>query len=288
MTTELWNRSVDFPGMPEFEGEDARLQQERWLVNYQDEHHDGAFFMPWRNFRHPDLGDGELGGWISPYNSRNNAFPGEALRHVCDVHWQFELFKATLLPRVQITEATAEVLYETNSATDASVTYQGDTATINRGQRRGSYKLVLVTATIENTGQLATQIARGARLAGNRNDAVWLVGDRDRLTFYQGSPFQSIGVLEGVMPIPGVQSTTATAGMGMAGGRQMMMQLPQGVPPEVMQQFMARMGGGQQEEQLAGNQRKVTWLVGIEGNSPLKVIVTSQRGGTQVRELTIR
>lgn len=285
MTTELWNRSKDFPGMPEFTGDDATIQRDRWMINYQDEHNGGRFFVPWQRYRHPDLGDGEIGGWIAQYNARNNAFPGEALLHVCDVHWQFELFKAGLLPRVVITDATVEVLYETNSATETSVSYQGDTATINRGQRKGSFKVVLVTATIENTGQLATQVARGARLAGNRNDAVWLVGDRDRVTFYQGTPFRSIGVLEGTMPIPGIQSSTPAAGG--AGQRQMMMNLPPNIPPEMMQQFMARMGGAQ-EETPAGNVREVKWLIGIEGTTALKVIVTSQRGGTQVKEITIR
>jgi hypothetical protein len=32
----------------------------------------------------------------------------------------------------------------------------------------------------------------------------------------------------------------------------------------------------------------VTWLVAIEGNSPLKIVLTSQKGGTKVRELTVR
>ncbi len=291
MTTELWNRSRDFPGIPEFEGDDVQVQQDRWMITYQEENNGGRFFVPWQSYRHPDLGQGEIGGWIAQYNSRNNAFPGDALRGVCDIHWQFELFKANLLPRVVVTDATAEVLYETNSATEASVTYQGDTATINRGRRTGSVKVVLVTATVENTGQLATHVARGARLAGNRNvagnrnDAVWLVGDRDRITFLQGTAHQSIGVLEGVMPIPGIQSSAPAAGG--AGQRQMMMQMPAGIPPEMMQQFMSRMGGAQPEVQ-AGNTREVKWLIMIEGNSPLKVIVTSQRGGTHVKEITLR
>jgi len=284
MTTELWNSSRDFPGMPEFTGDDATAQRARWMVNYQDEHNGGDFFVPWQRYRHPDLGDGEIGGWIAQYNARNNAFPGEALIGVCDVHWEFELFKAGLLPRVVITDATAEVLYETTSATEASVTYQGDTATINRGQRLGAVKVVLVTATIENTGKLATHVARGARLAGNRNDAVWLVGDRDRVTFLQGTAHQSIGVLEGVMPIPGIQSSAPAAG---GAGQRQMMQMPAGIPPEMMQQFMSRMGGAQPEAQ-AGNTREVKWLIMIEGNSPLKVIVTSQRGGTDVKEITLR
>jgi hypothetical protein len=41
-------------------------------------------------------------------------------------------------------------------------------------------------------------------------------------------------------------------------------------------------------EPQTGNTREVTWLVSIEGNSPLKVVLTSQKGGTVVRELTVR
>ena len=285
MTTELWNRTRDFVGMPEFTGEDARVQQERWILQYQDEKFGGDLFIPWRRHRHPELGEGEIGGWISRY-SRGNAFPGESLIGVCETHWQFELFKAKLLPRVVITDAKAEVLYETSSASEARVEYQGDTATIRRGRRTGAYKIVLVTATIENTGQLPTHVARGARLAGNRQDAVWLLGDRDRITFLQGSVWQRLGMLEGTMEIPGYSG--GGAGGGAAQRQQMMRNLPPGVPPEMMQQFMQRMGGQQQEAEQAGNKREVKWLVAIEGNMPLKIIATSQKGGTAVHEITIR
>jgi hypothetical protein len=56
----------------------------------------------------------------------------------------------------------------------------------------------------------------------------------------------------------------------------------------MMQQFMQRMGGGQQQAAQAGNVREVKWLVAIEGNVPLKVVVTSQKGGTAVIEITPR
>jgi len=286
MTTELWNRSVDFPGMPEFNTADARIDQERWILQYQDDNFGGRFFMPWTRYRHPDLGQGELGGWIAPYSASNNAFPGEALRHVCDVHWQFELWKATLLPRVVITDVSAEVLYETGSASAGEVTYSGDTATIRRGERMGGVKVVLVKATIENQGQLATHIAEGARLAGNRQDAVWLLGDRDRTTYLQGGVWQRLGTIDGALAIPGFPSAGG-AGAGGAERAQMMANLPPGIPPEMLQQFMQSMGMSD-EPAAAGNVREVEWLVAIEGNVPLKVIVTSQKGGTQVRDVPIR
>ncbi len=104
-----------------------------------------------------------------------NALPGESLRHVADIHYQFEIFKAGLLPKLEITEATAETL-----ATS------------------GNTRIVKVTATVTNTGPLPTQTRPGARaLPGNREDAIWLIGDRDRVKFLQGSAWQSLGVIGG-------------------------------------------------------------------------------------------
>jgi len=56
----------------------------------------------------------------------------------------------------------------------------------------------------------------------------------------------------------------------------------------MMQQFQGRGGGAQQATPQTGNTREVTWLISIEGDSPLKLVLTSQKGGTKVRNLTVR
>jgi hypothetical protein len=38
----------------------------------------------------------------------------------------------------------------------------------------------------------------------------------------------------------------------------------------------------------SGNTRTVTWLISMEGNVPLKLVLTSQKGGTRVQNLTAR
>ncbi|MBE0617878.1 MAG: hypothetical protein IH608_08140, partial [Proteobacteria bacterium] len=179
-------------------------------------------FVPWSRYNHPELGQGEVGGWVTTHTG-GNALPGPSLEHVADVHWQFELFKAGLLPKLAITEAKAETLSSS-----------------------GGTRVVKVTAKVENTGALATHVARGAELAGNRNDAIWLVGDRDQVKLLQGSAWHDLGVLDGTMEIPGIE----------------------GAP--------------------AGNTREVTWLVSVEGSPSLKVVLTSQKGGTHVREVPVR
>ena len=60
------------------------------------------------------------------------------------------------------------------------------------------------------------------------------------------------------------------------------------MPMQMMQQFQGRGGGAHRRRPRTGNTREVTWLVSIEGNSPLKLVLTSQKGGTKVRELTVR
>jgi hypothetical protein len=280
ITTELWNRNKDIPGMPEFSGEDARLQLQRYLLQYQDDHNDGDLFIDWKRYRHPELGEGEIGGWKSQY-SGSNAYPGAPLEHVCDMHYRFELFRAGLLPEVVIADAEAKVLYRTDNASAARAEVSGDRVTITRGNSKGKYAIVEVTAKIENAGQLATHVARGAQLAGNRQDAVWLIGDRDKMTFLQGSAVQRLGVLEGTREIPGYA--------GGESGRQRTARTMRNAPPDMMQMMQRGQRGQMRRERAeSGSEREVTWLIALEGDSPLKIVVTSQKGGTKVKNLTIK
>ena len=211
--------------------------------------------------------------------------PGETLAKICEAHWQFERFKASLLPRVEITDATAKVLYTTNQAAKAVATAEGDTVVVKKSGTPGKYKVVQVTATMTNTGSLPTQIAQGATLRGNREDVVWLLGDRTKITFLQGSRWLRLGVLEGTMALPASTAREGTAGArggGGGGGR----------------------GGGQAgatplsqlrvqrtvtpEQRQTGNKRVVSWLIAVEGDAPLKLALTSQRGGTAVKDVVVQ
>jgi len=278
LTTELWNPMKDIPDFPQFEGEDARIKAQRELLKYQDEKFGGRLFLSWKKFNHPELGEGEIGGWISKY--RSNALPGEPLMSVCEKHWQFEKFRAGLLPDIVITEAKAKVITE-SSAREADASLDGDQVTIKKGKSKGKYKIVEVTATIENKGKLATHLARGAQLAGNREDIVWLIGDRDRMAYLQGSPFQKLGVIEGVMKIPGYSGRGAP--LPQQQRRRRMFFYP-GFP--MMFQRGARYGPTEVKQK--GPKRTVKWLVAVEGDAPLKVVVTSQKGGTKVKNLSIQ
>ncbi len=268
MSTELWSWQRDTRGVAGYDGEEDRNVWYRALLQYQDTALDGAMFVPWQHFNHPELGAGEVGGWVATF-SGSNAIPGESLLHVCEIHWQFELFKAGLLPKLAITDATAEVLYATDNSNEARAVSEGSTVTIRTGRSIGRYKIVKVTATVENTGALATHVARGASLAGNRQDAIWLVGDRDKMKFLQGSTWQSLGMIDGAMEIPGYDPAARMA-------------------PRATRQPTGPQQEAEPEDTQVGNTREVTWLVAIEGDTPLKLVLTSQKGGTAVRELSVR
>jgi hypothetical protein len=279
LTTELWNPMKDIPDFPQFEGEDARIQAQRALLKYQDEKYGGKLFLSWKKFDHPELGEGEIGGWISKY--RSNALPGEPLTNVCEKHWQFEKFRAGLQPDIVISEAEAKVITE-SSGSEAGASLEGDQVTITKGKSKGKFKIVEVTATIENKGKLATHLARGAQLAGNREDIVWLIGDRDRVAYLQGTPFQKLGVIEGTMKIPGYSERGAPPPQQQQRPR-MMLYYP-GFP----MMFQRGPRYGPTEVKQKGPKRTVKWLVAVEGDAPLKVVVTSQKGGTKIKNLSIQ
>jgi len=292
ITTELWNPATDIPGLPRVagsagaegddEGPGARLALDRALLKFQDEKYGGKLFLNWKPFKHPELGEGEIGGWIPRYSS--NAWPGEPLLGVCDKHYRFEMFRAGLLPDVVITEAKARLLYTSESTREATAVATGGEVTIKKGGAKGKYRILEVTAVVENKGPLATHTARGSALRGNREDVVWLVGDRDKVTFLQGTPYQRLGVLEGAMRIPGIGGGGGRGGMR-AGGPGAPAEVSMTPPP----QFQRRGGPpGPTQVTQGGARREVRWLVAVEGDAPLKIVVSSQKGGTRVQDVKVQ
>jgi len=217
ITTELFNYRLDLPGNT-FAGDDAYTKFQRAALVYQKEKAGGTWFREWKPFMHPELGNGEIGGWYPQYQS--NAFPGEMLEKICETHWLYEKYRASLMPHVIVAEARGKVI-----------------------EKAGSYRIIEVTAKVENTGKLATNLARGSELPGNRADVVWLTGDRDNLLFIQGMAWQKAGVLDGTLTVPGFKRDKSSA--------------------------------------------EVKWLVKVKGNTPLTVIVSSMKGGTNAKEVTI-
>ncbi len=149
-------------------------------------------------------------------------------------------------------------------------------ATVTKGAAAGRYRVLEVKAVIENTGPLATHTGRGVELRGNREDVVWLLGDRDALTFLQGTPWQRLGVIDGAMAIPGYAAGAGTPAA--SGGR--------AAAPSSGRRGAA--GSWPAEVRQTGPRREVTWLVAVTGDVPLRVAVSSQKGGTSVATVKIQ
>ena len=280
LCTELWNPGNDIPDFPKSEGNVDYAQIQRETLKYQDEKYDGKLFVDWKPYKHPKLGNGEIGGWLP--NLRNNAWPGDPLSKVCEDHWQFALFRAGLLPEVVISDVKAEVLYTTNSAKEAKAIQNGDQGTIKKGQSKGKFKVVQITAKVKNEGKLSTHVARGAQLAGNREDVIWLIGDPAKITYLLGTPFQKLGVMEGTMKIPSFREQGRPAAPTQQRSQRRFF-----YPPGYPMPFMRQQQRQPTQVNQKGPSRTATWLVAVEGNTPLKVVVTSQKGGTKVKPVSI-
>ncbi|HCC70969.1 MAG TPA: hypothetical protein DEQ09_07460, partial [Bacteroidales bacterium] len=201
ITTELWNPEADIPGLQIPDEENRWLSVQRALLKYQDEKYKGGLFIEWIPFNHPELGEGETGGWISQY-ARNNAFPGEPLENVCDKHYRFEIFRAGLMPVIVIKDIKTSIIY-TGNTSEGRVIKNNDEFIIRKGKGKGRYTVVEIEATIENTGELGTNLVKGEELAGNRQDVAWLIADRDDIEYIEGQACQKLGSLGGKTSVAG-------------------------------------------------------------------------------------
>ena len=81
-------------------------ERELKLLQWNDRELSGQGFFCWRKFRHPQLGEVELGGW-NPKFVRQNP-PHKFLEQECHKMCRFLLQHATALPQVAIEEARVE------------------------------------------------------------------------------------------------------------------------------------------------------------------------------------
>jgi hypothetical protein len=69
---------------------------------WNDKHFNGSLFVNWKPFRHPQLGDVEIGGWRK--NSTSSPPPGRYLEDESERQFQFNMVMAKLLPRIRIAD----------------------------------------------------------------------------------------------------------------------------------------------------------------------------------------
>ncbi len=138
---ELWNggRERDYDGDGDIEG---------WeVLRFCDENFAGKCFKPWTKYRHPQLGDVEIGGLNPKFFSQNG--PPEVLEKWARNQALFNVYMAQSLPRIEITDAVVTTL----SAPTDSATHE-------------------IRVTVRNTGRMPTALEQAKRVKIVRPDQV--------------------------------------------------------------------------------------------------------------------
>lgn len=96
--------------LPEISGAGRDYDQDGYVTQYEilrwnDEEKDGAHFAPWTPYRHPELGEVEIGGYRGLPQGID-----ERLEFECGIHYQYLLHIADLSPLLRVEELTAEPL----------------------------------------------------------------------------------------------------------------------------------------------------------------------------------
>lgn len=93
------------------------------LLKWNDEQMGGKLFSDWKPFRHPQLGDVEIGGW-EPKMGRQNP-PPSLLEDECRRNAEFTLTRAAVAPRLVIEKAKSEALASGVYKVDAVIKNEG-------------------------------------------------------------------------------------------------------------------------------------------------------------------
>lgn len=172
IATELWNPRHEIPELKDLKGNDYQ----RGIVNYAASHNS---YIDWTKGKHPEHGDVEVGGWLANVGP-NNAYPGDALRTICDRQWQFDRFCISEMPQMAIENLTAKVQSST-----------------------GSTKIVEISADIVNNGPLPSGLDKSENMAFNRGDVAWIIGASGKMQVLSGNVCEKLGNLYGTESIPG-------------------------------------------------------------------------------------
>ncbi len=85
---------------------ERKPEDDKKLLEWMDANLDPPFFENWRAFKHPQLGDIEIGGWYSKYVFQNP--PAKFLPEVAEKNARFVLAHAAMLPSLRLEDLSCE------------------------------------------------------------------------------------------------------------------------------------------------------------------------------------
>jgi len=150
---------------PDYDGDGSISEKER--LRWNDEEMDGATYVDWHPFRHPTLGEVEVGGWI---RTRSSPPEGPLVEAEAEMGNAYKMYMGSLTARLAL---KAEV-----SATNAEA---------------GIYQ---VDITVENTGYLPTALEQ-ARAMGVVDEVLLEIEPDSNLEILFGETKLGIGHIDG-------------------------------------------------------------------------------------------
>jgi len=165
---ELWNggRERDYDG-------DGRVEPIE-VLRYCDEQFGGTCFKKWTAYKHPALGDVEIGGYNPKFFSQNG--PPEVMEQWARNQALFNLYMAQSLPRIEITDAA---IAPVSSGTDTA-THELRVTVRNAGRMPTALEMAK-RVKIVRPDQIAVRFAEKSegRVLG-RQEEFWLNGGESR------------------------------------------------------------------------------------------------------------
>ncbi len=146
---------------------DGRVTEEE-LLRVSDEEFGGKLFVDWKIFKHPTLGNIEIGGFTKW--TRPNPPPGRYLQKLVETYGTMYLYWASILPRLQISEPAI-------AAAPAG------------------FK---VTAVVENVGMLPSYVAYKSIENRHAKPVLVTITTSPNVEVYGGEPSLKVGHLSGL------------------------------------------------------------------------------------------
>jgi hypothetical protein len=194
-------------------GGGAKNKEDAAWLTYSDEQRDGAGFVAWAPFDHPEFGEVQIGGWV-PYFKTNP--PPDAIDSIALKQVEFVLELAGRFPDVSLTEPEitrlASGLYEVKAAlvNDGYLPTGTAMAVKNRRARPWVVRLDIPDEQVV-TGQRVNKIW-AVPGSGGREQFRWIVrgadGSRLKITVYS----EKFGQFEKAVNLQGNQDSETAGG----------------------------------------------------------------------------
>jgi hypothetical protein len=147
---EMWGDDYANPALHPYDSDKDRTISPEEFLQFLDKEAGGKWFAPWKPYNHPQLGPVEIGGVVEKYCAQNP--PPNLLERELKLKMPWYLYLAELAPRVKIKSAAVTPL---------------------------DGRAVMVKATIENRGYLATNVTDWAAKVGLAKPVLVTIDPRE-------------------------------------------------------------------------------------------------------------